>query len=325
MKWQNGGNDGSNFIEAAKAHPGWYWVARPHAEGPDGYDPQTPVLSLVHVDQAGAVRSQMAGLRALDRDSLCPQNADGHIFATWFAGPVEPGEASGKLSVERAGPDNFTTLGEAPAVPGWYWCRTNSEAPLLHVDADQYGPIYLDKKAGADIHVWSAATASGTPVDIGELGFSEPLVSAGGIIDASGELGRVAVEFFGGIALPEELPASPWPQNKAPLDLGAFSVSLAVKDLAKSQAFYLGLGFEIIDGKAEQGWLMLKQGQTKLGLFQGMFEENLLTFHPQDVRHIQSRLKSEGYELSKDAEGSEGPGHIVLKDPDGNTLLIDQH
>jgi len=122
------------------------------------------------------------------------------------------------------------------------------------------------------------------------------------------------------------------------MSLGAFSVSLAVSDLAVSRAFYEELGFTTRGGDAEQGWLILTCGPATLGLFQGMFEGNLLTFNPgwnpdttpisdfEDVRSIQARLQAAGHELevATDPDGK-GPGNISLLDPDGNTILIDQH
>ena len=122
------------------------------------------------------------------------------------------------------------------------------------------------------------------------------------------------------------------------MDLGAFSVSLAVKDLAASRAFYEKLGFEMTGGDPEQNWLILKNGNHIIGLFQGMFEGNLLTFNPgwdqsggeldsfTDVREIQRVLKEQGLSLTAEAdETTSGPAHIALTDPDGNQILIDQH
>lgn len=122
------------------------------------------------------------------------------------------------------------------------------------------------------------------------------------------------------------------------MDLGAFSVSLAVKDLAASTAFYEKLGFSTLGGDAAQGWLILRNGSTVIGLFQGMFEGNILTFNPgwdqearalgtfTDVREIQARLDAAGIAIATraDPDGS-GPAHIVLNDPDGNTIMFDQH
>jgi len=124
----------------------------------------------------------------------------------------------------------------------------------------------------------------------------------------------------------------------APLRLGNFSVSLAVKDLAASQEFYSTLGFEPVGGDATQNWLILQNGTVNIGLFQGMFDENIMTFNPgwnakqetlsdfDDVREIQARLKAAGIELAleTDPEGT-GVGHIVLQDPDGNQIMFDQH
>lgn len=109
------------------------------------------------------------------------------------------------------------------------------------------------------------------------------------------------------------------------MELGNFSLSLNVKDIKASRAFYEKLGFEVFDGNEEHNWLMLRCGETKLGLFQGMFEQNLLTFNPQDVRAIQKKLKAEGVELITEAEGDEGAASITLIDPDGNPILFDQH
>lgn len=122
------------------------------------------------------------------------------------------------------------------------------------------------------------------------------------------------------------------------MQLGAFSVSLAVKDIAASQAFYEKLGFAQAGGDPAQGWLILRNATTTIGLFQGMFEGNILTFNPgwdadanplsdfEDVREIQDRLRAAGIELIEQAEpDSTGPAHITLRDPDGNAILIDQH
>ncbi|WP_373489951.1 VOC family protein [Parasphingorhabdus sp.] len=121
------------------------------------------------------------------------------------------------------------------------------------------------------------------------------------------------------------------------MNLGAFSISLSVKDLALSRAFYEKLGFSKFHGEADQKWLMLKNGDTVIGLFEGMFPKNMLTFNPgwdqdaqnlddfDDVREIQKSLLAAGVQLDSQAEGSEGPASILLTDPDGNPILIDQH
>lgn len=119
------------------------------------------------------------------------------------------------------------------------------------------------------------------------------------------------------------------------MDLGTFSVSLAVQDVEASVRFYEHLGFEVIDGghtRAEMPdtettkWRILENGGAHIGLFQGMFEETILTFNPEDVRSIQKALRDAGVELALEAdEATEGPAHIVVVDPDGNSILIDQH
>ncbi|MBI5668276.1 MAG: VOC family protein [Chloroflexi bacterium] len=109
------------------------------------------------------------------------------------------------------------------------------------------------------------------------------------------------------------------------MNLGTFSVSLAVKDIKASREFYEKLGFEVFDGKEEDNWLMLRNGTTKIGLFQGMFEDNILTFNPTDVRGIQKALKAQGITFTLEAdESTTGPAHATLLDPDGNAILIDQ-
>ncbi|HJR66331.1 MAG TPA: VOC family protein [Gemmatimonadaceae bacterium] len=123
-----------------------------------------------------------------------------------------------------------------------------------------------------------------------------------------------------------------------PMQLGNFSVSLAVKDLEASREFYEKLGFVAFMGDASNGWQILKNGRAVIGLFQGMFEKNLLTFNPgwdengqpvepfTDVRELQRRLKAQGVALVMEAdESTTGPAHFVALDPDGNTILVDQH
>ena len=122
------------------------------------------------------------------------------------------------------------------------------------------------------------------------------------------------------------------------MKLGAFSVSLSVKDLKASKKFYEKLGFTVFGGEIDQNWLILKNGEHVIGLFQGMFEKNILTFNPgwdqeaqplesfEDVRGIQQKLKSQGVEiLNEENLGMEGPGSFMIFDPDGNPILIDQH
>lgn len=122
------------------------------------------------------------------------------------------------------------------------------------------------------------------------------------------------------------------------MDLGAFSISLAVKDLKASRQFYEKFGFKAFAGDAAKNWLILKNGDHVIGLFQGMFERNILTFNPgwdsnaqklasfTDVRELQRRLKAQGVTLAKEAdESSTGPASFVAVDPDGNQILVDQH
>lgn len=120
--------------------------------------------------------------------------------------------------------------------------------------------------------------------------------------------------------------------------LGNFSVSLAVKDLAASRAFYEKLGFRTVGGNAAQNWLILQNDASTIGLFQGMFDKNIMTFNPgwdrtcstlaefDDVRDIQRSLKKQGITLMTEAdESSSGPASLMLTDPDGNQILVDQH
>ena len=122
------------------------------------------------------------------------------------------------------------------------------------------------------------------------------------------------------------------------MELGAFSVSLVVKDIQTSKVFYEKLGFETFGGDISENWLIMKNGDHVIGLFQGMFDNNILTFNPgwdqdankldtfTDVRDLQSQLKEQGVELvSEVEEGSSGPGSFFLLDPDGNPILFDQH
>ena len=122
------------------------------------------------------------------------------------------------------------------------------------------------------------------------------------------------------------------------MELGNFSVSLAVKDLQASHAFYQKLGFQQIGGDAEQNWLILRNGDARIGLFQGMFADNILTFNPgwdaerntpdsfDDVRAIQAQLQADGIEMLVAADPeSTGPAHLVIQDPDGNQIMLDQH
>lgn len=122
------------------------------------------------------------------------------------------------------------------------------------------------------------------------------------------------------------------------MELGAFSISLAVKDIEASRKFYEKFGFETFGGDASQNWLILKNGDHTIGIFQGMFENNTLTFNPgwdssaseldtfTDVRDLQRQLKAKGVELLSEAdESTTGPVSFIAIDPDGNPILVDQH
>lgn len=111
------------------------------------------------------------------------------------------------------------------------------------------------------------------------------------------------------------------------MELGQFSVSLTVKDIAKSKAFYETLGFKAHPecGGIEDKWLIMQLDTTVIGLFEGMFEENILTFNPKDVRNIEKHLNQQGIAIDSPTSGDSGPTHCILKDPDGNVIMFDQH
>ena len=122
------------------------------------------------------------------------------------------------------------------------------------------------------------------------------------------------------------------------MQLGAFSISLTVKDIEASKIFYEKFGFKVVAGNAKQKWLVLGNGDHKIGIFQGMFEKNMLTFNPgwnqnaakmdsfTDIRELQRQLKAKGVLLQKEAdEKTSGPASFIAIDPDGNPILVDQH
>jgi catechol 2,3-dioxygenase-like lactoylglutathione lyase family enzyme len=122
------------------------------------------------------------------------------------------------------------------------------------------------------------------------------------------------------------------------MELGAFSVSLSVSNIEESKAFYQKLGFEIVGGDQSQNWLVLKNGDHKVGLFQGMFEGNIMTFNPgwdqsrktlesfTDVRELLKEFEAQGVNIIQESiSGESGPSSFSIKDPDGNSILIDQH
>jgi len=144
----------------------------------------------------------------------------------------------------------------------------------------------------------------------------------------------LALATFAGTTLSQ----STRPKQRQAMQFGVFSVSLTVKDIKASKAFYEKLDFKEVAGDIEQNWLILQNGTTTIGLFHGMFERNIMTFNPgwttdqetledfQDVRELQRMLKERGLELSTEAdESSTGPASFTLVDPDGNPILIDQH
>ncbi len=127
-------------------------------------------------------------------------------------------------------------------------------------------------------------------------------------------------------------------EEPSPTSLGAFSVGLSVKDIAASRAFYEKLGFSEAGGNAAQNWLILRNGSVTVGLFQGMFPNNIMTFNPgwsatatpvakfKDVRAIQAELKAQGIAMNPEADpASTGPASFMIVDPDGNVILLDQH
>ncbi len=133
-------------------------------------------------------------------------------------------------------------------------------------------------------------------------------------------------------------PTAAQPPKEPDMSLGNFSVSLAVKDIAASRDFYEKLGFEVVAGDQKQNWLVLSNGDARIGIFQGMFDRNMLTFNPgwdsekntlakfDDVRELQRRFKARGLTLTMEAdESTTGPAYLMLADPDGNPILIDQH
>lgn len=128
------------------------------------------------------------------------------------------------------------------------------------------------------------------------------------------------------------------PTGDMAMGIGNFSVSLAVKDIAASRAFYEKLGFKVFGGDQKQNWLIMQNADCTIGLFQGMFDKNMLTFNPgwdrsantlakfEDVREIQKRLKAQGVTFASEADASStGPASFVIVDPDGNPILVDQH
>lgn len=109
------------------------------------------------------------------------------------------------------------------------------------------------------------------------------------------------------------------------MELGRFSVSLNVKDIKVSKKFYMDLGFEVVAGVEEQNWLVLANGDAKVGIFQGMFDKNIMTFNPKDIKPIHKKLDELGIEYSRQMGGEDYPKMALFTDPDGNEILVDQH
>ncbi|MEC8424298.1 MAG: hypothetical protein VX000_11010 [Myxococcota bacterium] len=206
MEWEHAGQDGGAFRDRAEATPGWYWVCRPQNIGERAYDPDKPVVLPIYVRPDGTVQSPLSDLESLDADALaCQDEEAGVTWGTYFAGPIGPGPLEGTLEAGKGYPPS----GFFPPTPGWRWCRTRG--PLFHVDADGVGPVYLHTGPDGDPWVYSAARPGGAPVDIFELGFTEPLVSNNGVVDGEGEAGRKEADWFGPIVAPET-PPPPFPR-----------------------------------------------------------------------------------------------------------------
>lgn len=197
MQWSEAGPQGEHFRARALQQPGWYWVCRPLMTGERDYDGDSSIVLPVYV-RGGHLHSPLTDLRSLDAADLAPRDSStGRSFQTWFAGPVAPGAATCTLRLGAAAD------APRPVAPGWHWARTT--APLHHVDEHGIGPVYLYERNG-EPWVYSACRPDGRPVDVFELGFAEPLLTAAGVIDGSGEAGRTQAEFFGPIAAPDDAP-----------------------------------------------------------------------------------------------------------------------
>lgn len=202
MQWERA-SDKATSLETMS---GWYWTWRPKQLGRQSYDASRGVLCLVFVE-GGELVSPLADFRTIADGLACKDVPSGTLYDTWLAGPVKPGELSAMVRAEVLDDSvQAKVSGEAPESPGWWWCKTNPEAPLLLVDHNQIGPVFLEEDADAVVRVFLAVDAQGRSVDVGEFGFSEPLVSRGGVIDDSGELGRTEAEFYGAVQSPPPLP-----------------------------------------------------------------------------------------------------------------------
>ncbi|MBX2811541.1 MAG: VOC family protein [Myxococcales bacterium] len=312
--WVSAGPDGQVFLTASIQTPGWYWVLRPHHSGPGQYDPITPVVCPIYVFPDGRISSPLADFRERLPEHICPKDAEGLSYPSYFAGPIVPGTSSGLMQVKTDGAQT-TAEGTPPPAPGWYWCKTNPEAPLLHVDEHGLGPIYISPRSDGEIHVWSAASIGGRPIDVGELGFSEPLTSPGGVIDASGELNRHTIEFFGEIALPQAPPTPLWgisvSSTTSTLSLSEGVCVLNVQNLERARKFYELLGFGV--KSSTENTLDLEGLGTKLRLSTVDSAVLHLTTSGTDTLDTLNQLG-----VSSTSESQ----HIRLRDPDGNTIII---
>lgn len=206
MRWQRAiEGDSNRFRETVTNTPGWYWILRPKSVGPMAFDVDLAVRFLVHVDADGAMLSPVADLTGLD-DVVCYDSASDTRFATHFAGPVTPGESTATVKPLLTGDGVKAEIaGSLPRTPGWHWCRTDP-APLALVGADSIGPVFLEEDEGGNVQVFLCDSLNGKAVDVGEFGFSEPLVSRGGVIDSGGTVGRETATFYGPLDLPEDAP-----------------------------------------------------------------------------------------------------------------------
>ncbi|MCP4805093.1 MAG: hypothetical protein GY913_22545 [Proteobacteria bacterium] len=197
--------DQNRFREAAQAAPGWYWVLRPRQNGPQSYG--GAVRFLVHVGADGTFQSPVAAMRSVN-DVVCLDAASGTRFGTWFAGPVTPGEQTATVApLTTSEGVRAEITGSLPRTPGWHWCQTGPVGLAL-VNADGIGPVFLQEDSAGTVQVFLCDSVDGTAVDVGEFGFSEPLVSAGGVIDSSGTVGRKTATFFGPLSPPQGVPSS---------------------------------------------------------------------------------------------------------------------
>lgn len=203
MQWLTVGQQGAAFRARVEQQPGWYWVYRPLNVGHRAYDPGRGVVLPIWVGPDGRLSSPLTDLQGLSADDLVPpDDGRGVRYQTFFAGPVAPGPVHSTLVKEPGQP----LVGTPPARGGWTWCRT--QAPLAHVDDQGIGPVFMADRCNDGLWVYPAAFADGAPCDVFELGFAEPLISDGGVIDASGSVGRFRAELCGTIQPHPPLPGS---------------------------------------------------------------------------------------------------------------------